>query len=257
MNREAQSVLLLLVGGAVLRISVSDVYLRYVKEGLRPFLIVAGALLVVIAVATLVRELFGSEAAEEEIAAEQHLEGAPAGAHAGHDDGHGHSHHGPRVAWLLVLPVFATFLIAPPALGSYAASRGGTAAVDKPTAEFAPLPRTNPAEISVVEYFTRAVWDKGETMKGRDIKLTGFITPRADGGVYLTRIMLSCCAADGRPVKVGLSGDAATGLKPDVWVEVVGRYDPETEKDKANDQSIPYLEVGSVKQVPAPKRPYE
>ncbi len=53
MNREAQSVVLLLVGGAVLRISVSDIYLRYVKEGLRPFLIVSGALLVAIAVATL------------------------------------------------------------------------------------------------------------------------------------------------------------------------------------------------------------
>jgi len=251
-NREAQSVLLLLVGGAVLRISVSDVYLRYVKEGLRPFLIVAGVLLVAIAVATLVRELFGAQAAQEEAAAEHHLEGSH-----GDDDGHGHSHHGPRVAWLLVLPVFATFLIAPPALGSYAASRGGTAVVQQPTSEFAPLPKTDPAEISVVEYFTRAVWDKGASMKDRNIKLTGFITPRPGGGVYLTRIMLSCCAADGRPIKVGLSGEQATGLEADTWVEVVGQYDPKTEKDKANDQAIPFFEARTVKQVPAPKRPYE
>ena len=45
MNREAQSVVALLVGGAVLRISLTDVYLRYVKEGLRPFLIAAGLLM--------------------------------------------------------------------------------------------------------------------------------------------------------------------------------------------------------------------
>src|SRR5690606_39467325 len=35
--------------------------------------------------------------------------------HDGHD--HGHDHHGgPRVAWLLVLPVVAVFVVAPPAL---------------------------------------------------------------------------------------------------------------------------------------------
>ena len=251
MNREAQSVLLLLVGGAVLRISLSDVYLRYVKEGLRPFLIVAGTLLVVIAVATLVRELFSKNAAVVVPAGDERD-------HADHDDdGHGHGHHGPRVAWLLVLPVFATFLIAPPALGSYAANRGGTAVLKQPTSEFAPLPKTDPAEISVVEYFTRAVWDKGASMKDRDVKLTGFISPRPDGGVYLTRIMLSCCAADGRPIKVGLSGDQAAGLKADTWVEVVGRYDPKTDKDAASQQQIPYLTVGSVTPIKAPKQPYE
>jgi uncharacterized repeat protein (TIGR03943 family) len=249
MNREAQSVLLLLVGGAVLRISLSDVYLRYVKEGLRPFLITAGVLLVVIAVATLVRELFNRDTAVV----------VPAGDERDHadDDGHGHGHHGPRVAWLLVLPVFATFLIAPPALGSYAANRGGTAVLQQPKSEFAPLPKTDPAEISVVEYFTRAVWDKGASMKGRDVKLTGFISPRPDGGVYLTRIMLSCCAADGRPIKVGLSGDQADGLKADTWVEVVGQYDPKSDVDAASKQQIPYLNVSSVRPIKTPKQPYE
>ena len=42
MNRQAQAVVMLLVGGAVLRASLTDLYLRYVKQGLRPFLIAAG-----------------------------------------------------------------------------------------------------------------------------------------------------------------------------------------------------------------------
>jgi len=242
MNREAQSVLLLLVGGAVLRISVSDVYLRYVKEGLRPFLIVAGALLVVIAVATLARELFGAKA--EEGHDHEHAD----------DDGHG---HGTRIAWMLVLPVFATFLIAPPALGSYAASRGGQANVQQPTADFAPLPKSDPARITVVEYFTRAVWDKGGSMKDRNIQLSGFITPRPEGGVYLTRIMLTCCAVDGRPIKVALTGSGVESLAADTWVEVVGQHDPKVEKDKVNQQEIPYFEVAEYKKIPAPKQPYE
>ena len=41
-NRQAQAVVLLLLGGAVLKASFTDMYLRYVKEGLRPFLIAAG-----------------------------------------------------------------------------------------------------------------------------------------------------------------------------------------------------------------------
>jgi len=87
-NRQAQAVVLLLVGGAILRASVTDLYLRYVKEGLRPFLIAAGVLLVAAAAATLWYELRSRREAD-------------------HDDGHGHAHGEPRVAWLLVLPVFA------------------------------------------------------------------------------------------------------------------------------------------------------
>jgi hypothetical protein len=92
-NRQAQAVVLLLVGGAILRASLSDLYLRYVKEGLRPFLIAAGALLVASAIATLWYELRPKL--------------------AGHSDDDGHGHREPRVAWLLVLPVFALLLVAP------------------------------------------------------------------------------------------------------------------------------------------------
>jgi len=241
-NRQAQSVLLLLVGGAVLRISISDIYLRYVKEGLRPFLIVSGALLVAIALATLVRELF-----TEDEHGEDHEE----------DEGHGHGAHGTRIAWMLVLPVFATFLIAPPALGSYAASRGGQANIAQPTADFAPLPKQDPAKITVVEYFTRAVWDKGGTMKDRNIQLSGFITPRPEGGVYLTRILLSCCAVDGRPIKVALTGSGVESLPADTWVEVVGQQDPKIEKDKVNQQEIPFFTVSEYRKIPPPRQPYE
>ena len=41
MNKQAQAVIMLLFGGAVLKASLSDLYLRYVKEGLQPFLVVS------------------------------------------------------------------------------------------------------------------------------------------------------------------------------------------------------------------------
>lgn len=99
MNRDTQSVLLVLLGGAIPRISYGEVYLRYVKEGLQPFLLIAGALLVLLGVASLVGDNRGRR-----VPASQ-------------------PHHGPRVGWLLLLLVLAIFLVAPPALGSYAAAR--------------------------------------------------------------------------------------------------------------------------------------
>jgi uncharacterized repeat protein (TIGR03943 family) len=238
MNRQAQAVVLLLVGGAILRASVTDLYLRYVKEGLRPFLIAAGVLLVAAAVATLWYEL---------------RPGRRADAHDGHDDGHGHAE--PRVAWLLVLPVFALLLVAPPALGSYAANRAGTALQE--TSDFPPLPPGDPVTVSVVDYATRAVYDDGKSLAGRRVQVTGFVMVGDDGAPYLARMTLSCCAADARPVKIGLDGAVPTGLAADSWLEVVGRYTSRSTKDSVNDGVIPYLEVEEARQIAAPTNQYE
>ena len=156
MNRQAQAVVLLLVGGAVLRASLTDLYLRYVKHGLRPLLIVAGSLLVVMAVMTLWYELRGRAATHDH----------------GSDDGHGHSAE-PRVAWLLILPVFALLLVAPPALGAYAASHAGTALAQPASEDFPPLPAGDPVKISMLDYASRAVFDQGKSIGTRRVEVSG------------------------------------------------------------------------------------
>jgi uncharacterized membrane protein YcgQ (UPF0703/DUF1980 family) len=70
-------------------------------------------------------------------------------------------------------------------------------------------------------------------------------------------MILSCCAADGRPIKLGMDGDPPTGLAADTWVEVVGRYTDRTGKDPVNGEDIPYLRVESWRQVDPPKQQYE
>lgn len=111
--------LLLLTGGAVLRISLfSELYLRYVQVGLRPYLVVSGVVLVVLGVVAAAAVARGSGEDEHEHEHDQAQD---------HDDhGHSHSHghgygHGPRIAWLLTLPALALLLFPPPALGSYSA----------------------------------------------------------------------------------------------------------------------------------------
>jgi uncharacterized repeat protein (TIGR03943 family) len=239
-NRQAQSVVLLLVGGAVLRASLTDLYLRYVKQGLRPFLIAAGVLLVATAIATLWYELRRS------------------GDHHEHelDDGHGHAVGGPRVAWLLILPVLGLLLVAPPALGSYAANRNGTA-LQQTSEDFAPLPAGDPVKISVLDYASRAVFDEGKSLGDRRVQLSGFLLAGPDGSWYLTRMILSCCAADARPIKVALSGQLPDGLVADGWLRVTGKYVAKSVKDTVNGERIPFIDVLQAESIPAPAEQYE
>ena len=235
MNRLAQAVVMLLFGGAIIRVTVTDLFLRYVKEGLRPFLLGAGALLVAAAVATIHYELRALRSRRESA-----------------DDGHGH--HEPRVGWLLLLPVVGLLLVAPPALGSYSAGQSGSIAAEP--SDYPPLPPGDPVPVGLLDYASRAVFDAGRSLSGRTVRLTGFITAGPGGRPMLARMVLNCCAADGRPIKVGLTGDAAIDAAPDTWVQVDGRYSDKVGKDPVNGAKVAYLEVTSWQEVAEPAQPY-
>jgi uncharacterized repeat protein (TIGR03943 family) len=243
MNRQAQGVVLLLLGGAVLKATLfSDIYLRYVKEALQPFLIAAGALLVVAGIMAIVNDLRAPSAVDD------------------HDHGDGKPHREPRIGWMLIAPVLGLLLVAPPALGAFAAGQSGSAVLQGAEL-YAPLPEGDPANISVLDYATRAIFDKGRSMKdakggNRKVLVSGFLSDGPEGKV-LTRMMLSCCAADARPIKVGMSGDAPVGLANDQWVEVTGVYTAKTAKDPVNGQDIPFIEVIEWKQIEPPRNQYE
>ncbi|MFI9816090.1 TIGR03943 family putative permease subunit [Saccharothrix variisporea] len=214
MNRTASSAVLLLLGAAVVKVCVTGQYLRYVKAGLWPFLALSGVLLLVLALTN--------------------------------------RHRQPKVAWLLTLPVLALLVVAPQPLGSYAAGNSGTALVRSD--EYPPLPDGDPVKVTVLDYASRAVFDEGRSLRGRKVVLTGFTARGPNGENLLVRMILTCCAADGRPVKVVLDGPAPA---PDTWVEVVGTYREGSVVDGVNAERIPFLEVESVKTVPEPQRPYE
>jgi uncharacterized repeat protein (TIGR03943 family) len=154
-----------------------------------------------------------------------------------------------------MLPVFALILAAPPALGSYAANRTGTAIQEPPG--FADLPAADPVGLTVVDYATRAVYDHGRSLAGRHVRLTGFLSTGSRGTPLLTRMFLSCCAADAQPIKVGLAGSVPAGIKPDTWIQVVGTYTARQIKDDVNGRPIPFLQVDEVTRVPPPRERYE
>ncbi|GGK41298.1 membrane protein [Pilimelia terevasa] len=252
MNRRAQAVTMLLLGGALLRATFADLHLRYVKEALGPFLIAAGAVLVAAGAMTLWYDLFGSKA---DAAAD-----LPECADDGHsgEDGHGQRvHKEPRVGWMLLLPVLGLLLVSPPALGAYAAGQAGSALSTQQQSDFPALPPGDPIALNVSDYAARAVFDKGVSLQGRTVELTGFLAANPEGGQYLARMVLSCCAADGRPIKVGLAGDAPTGQADDRWVKITGVYNDRIGADPVNKSQIPYLQVTAWAPTEQPRNPYE
>jgi putative membrane protein len=298
-NRQAQAAVLFLVGATVLHASVTDLYLRYVKAGLRPLLLAAGVVLIVTALATVwyeIRERRTAPAAlpsDERDAERAHeredghgstdadsdsddqadtgtesppgtrghtvghgnVDGHGRAKAPGHSEGHGHTHREPRISWLLVLPLLALILVAPPALGSYSAMRSGTA-LQAPFG-YAALPGGDPVPLGLVDYASRAAYDHGRSLGGRQVRITGFVALDHAGTPYLVRMALNCCAADAQPVKIGLSGRIPPVLRPDTWLEVTGGYTAKRTKDPVNGGIIPFLDVSAAKPVPTPHDPYD
>ncbi|MCC5476936.1 TIGR03943 family putative permease subunit [Streptomyces sp. NPDC059680] len=233
MNRQSQSAVMFLLGAALLHAGSTDLYLRYVKEGLRPLLLASGVVLIAAALATVWYERRRARAAATEA----------------------HAHPEPRISWLLLLPLLALILVAPPALGSYSALRSGTA-LQKPYV-YGALPAADPAPLSVIDYASRAAYGHGRSLHGRTVRVTGFLALDHSGAPYLVRMALNCCAADAQPVKIALTGELPPVLRPDAWLEVTGTYTPRMTHDPVNNGPIPYLKVTAARPVPVPHDPYD
>ncbi|PSM41911.1 TIGR03943 family protein [Streptomyces dioscori] len=252
MRLRPQGVLLILCGAALLRIALfSELYLRYVKEGLRPYLVVSGAALIALGLLGLLARTHDEDDEDaheddEDAHEESHGRGA------GEDDGHDHTRN-PRIAWLLTAPALALLLFPPPALGSYSAEREEARVAALGTGTFPELPAGDPLDLTLGVFASRAEWDTGASLKGRTVRLTGFVT-RDDGGAWsVARLRVTCCAADAQALKVEIRGEDAPAA--DTWVTVTGTWHP-TGKP-GTDAARPVLDAVSVKRTTAPADPYE
>ncbi|MFE7836548.1 TIGR03943 family putative permease subunit [Streptomyces sp. NPDC057474] len=256
MKRPLQALLLLLSGLGLLHATLlTDHYLRYVKEGMRPLLIASGALLLVLGAAeawSLWRPR-GTGEQESHDDDHDHDHGQDQG------DAHGHDHSTPpRVAWLLLLPALSLLFYAPPAIGAYTASREAPKAVTvTEQADFDPLPTTSPLPMTLTDFTRRVQQDRDRAIDGRTVQLTGFVTPDKtgdDGNAdwYLTRTIFSCCAADAQFVKVRVHG---TPPPPDdTWVTLTGTWHPTGTLGTSSADAA--LDAHSIKKITRPSNGY-
>ena len=244
MRRDVSAVLMVLLGGAILRLSVTDAYVNYVKPAMKPYLVASAGVLLLLGVMAFidaVRDTGGKP--------ESHRDPTD-----GVGNGHSHGRGRMRSAWLLVLPVAAIFLVAPGPLGAYTAAReGASVSAPRTGSEVAPLPPGDPVPLRLDEFAVRAVWDNGRTLTGRTVEVVGFVTPDPVGGWALTRLALACCAADALATKVKPVGEVPD-LPANTWVAVTGRYVPGG--GTGTPDAVPWLQVDTIIRVPQPEDPY-
>jgi uncharacterized repeat protein (TIGR03943 family) len=237
-RRETTNILLVLVGGALVKITVNGTYLRYVKPSVRPWALIAGVVMVLLGLIAIVQDIRAGGARS-----------AP--------DEHDHQ-HGSRAVLLLLLPILAIFLVAPPPLGADSVTRdaGRTAPVvtQQGASAFPPLPRGAVVPISLSEFITRSVWDSTNSLNNRVVALTGFVV-HEHGVLYLARLVITCCAADATPMKVALAGGDTAGLSDDQWIQSDGLLRPGS-ATQANEYT-PTLRVSSLTRIAEPADPYE
>lgn len=250
MSRTIQSAILSVIGAVTLTACFTGVFTNFVKPSLRWYLVAAAVVLLAMGAYGV---LTARAHADEEEAQAEHDHGDASG--------HGHDHsRGPLVGWFLLIPFLLLGFVVPPPLGSFAAQRdsGQVRGADKSFVETpSDLPEGKVTEMALDEYSMRALYDESESLKDRSIRLIGFASPdsQAEGGWALTRMKLSCCAADAYSIKINPVG--AKPVPNNTWVAITGVWEKTPGDPNAADFQLPRIKVSSIEQIPQPENPYE
>lgn len=140
-------------------------------------------------------------------------------------------------------------------LGSFSAARTPMNVVEVPSedvSEYA-LPDGDVVDLSVSDFVVRSLWEGGESLKGRSVRLVGFVSPDPAGGWWSSRLNITCCTADATGFKVKVRSSEV--FAADTWVSVVGVWSGTGEY--VDRQFVPVLDAVSVQKVEQPANPYE
>lgn len=239
MNREAQNILLLMVGLAIGRTALDGTYVRYVKPGLFPYLLLSAAVVIGLAVVAIIRDV---------------RNGGPSDTHSS------------RSFWALLLPAAMILLVVPPALGIRTVPIANLEQEQHAPERraFPQLPDDGIPNLRMTEVVQRAVRDTAKTLDDREIRVSGFIvatddggSPRLDGsrsGFDLARIRIICCAADARTIRIHLNSSVVLP-SPGEWVEIRGVVVPGSAVPIT--RYLPTMNVVDVQPIPPPVNSYE
>jgi uncharacterized repeat protein (TIGR03943 family) len=224
-SSRTQALILLLFGASLVRLASSDALLRYVRPDARLPVLSAG-----LAIAALA--CVACRNPTTAVAGSRHSTTS-------------------RLGWVVLAPIVAVAVIAPPALGVMSANRPPTVP-PKPGRPFAPLAGVDPVPIKLVDVVLRAVWDHGRTLRGHTLRVIGFIARTSTDGFLLARLVITCCAADAEPYDLEIRSNERAPPSGQ-WVEVTGRFAGMS----ARDQVVPVLDAAGLRAVPAPENPYD
>ena len=234
MNQAGRGMITLIVGLAVARMTMTGAFGDFVQQRMRWPLVIAACCLIGLGAIDVVRWV--------RAAGEQNRQAAPA------------------VGLLMVVPILILIAVAPSALGAAAADRVEPYEPPPPETEAWVLPDEDPFEMSVLDFVNQALYDEEGRLEGRSVVLEGLVVndPDVPDGFLLVRFLVSCCAADGIPLKIALRGTPER-LENDTWVEaVVSWTPPEVPYDDPNGPRYIEAEIESIEVLEdPPDSPYE
>lgn len=172
---------------------------------------------------------------------------------------HDHDHTpAPAALWMMLVPLLIGILIPPRPLDSSAFSTKGfsTNAPLVSADSSARLFETPSEERNVLDWIKLFNYEEDiAQFVGQRASVIGFVyfdeQLEADQ-FFVSRFVVSCCAADGFAIAMPAEWDAAADLKQDSWVLVKG----EVQAITLNGRRVPLLVADSVQEVPIPNQPY-
>jgi uncharacterized repeat protein (TIGR03943 family) len=233
-----QATVLLLFGVALLKLAVSDQLLLYVRPGARLWVGLADLALLALAGWILLDQVRENTAAGNPM-----LDGDAI-------KGHG---HGPVSAamWLVLAPVVAVLVVAPPALGTFSAQRAPAVRVTGTGHDPRLVASSRPVPLGMFEFLLLSA-AKPAALRSQQVVLTGFVLRGRAGGFVLARMVITCCAADASAAAVEVN---AANPVPAIgsWVRVTGSY---TGSEPDVNQT-PKLTASSIAVIDQPANPYD
>jgi len=174
-----------------------------------------------------------------------------------HDHHHEHSHTSTGL-WIMLIPLLIGVLIPPRPLDSSAfASKGlNTNAPLVSSESSAQLFETESEERNILDWLKLFNYnDNVSQFTGQTASVIGFVyfdESLDENQFYVSRFVVSCCAADGFAIAMPVQWAELNTLEQDSWVQVKGTIDAIV----INERNVPLIVAESVQEVPVPERPY-
>lgn len=174
-----------------------------------------------------------------------------------HDHHHDHE-HSPRGLWVMLIPLLIGILIPARPLDSSAFTSKGlnTNAPLVSADSSAQLFETESEERNILDWLKLFNYnDNLSQFTGQQASVIGFVyfdEALGENQFYVSRFVVSCCAADGFAIAMPVQWNNVTSLEQDSWVQVKGTI----EAVVIDERNIPMIVAESVQEVSMPQQPY-
>jgi uncharacterized repeat protein (TIGR03943 family) len=174
-----------------------------------------------------------------------------------HHDDHDHA-PSPINLWIMLIPLLIGILIPAKPLDASAVSAKGltTSSPLISSDSSSQLFETESEQRNVLDWVKLFYFEQElNPYIGQQASVVGFVyfdERLPEGQFFVSRFILSCCAADGYAVGMIVEWPEAASLEQDTWVQVKGPVDAVTFENGAS----PLIRAESVEPVPQPDQPY-